>query len=86
MITIDWILFVGMLAGTASLSALLGLILGVAGRWIHNHLTQRRQAKKSIKKLICGRCQYGRFGLPDFTIEPCQGCLTCTGMQFKRGD
>lgn len=46
MITIDWVLFVGMLAGTASLSALLGLVIGIAGERVvkafrrrHNHET-----------------------------------------------
>ena len=84
MITIDWILLVGMLAGTASLSALLGLVMGMGGRWIHNCLAQRKQAKKSIHSLLCERCQYGRFGLPDFTVQPCRECLSCTGIQYKR--
>ena len=42
MITIDWILLVGMLAGTASLSAVLGLVIGMAGERVAKSIGNRR--------------------------------------------
>lgn len=43
MITIDWILFVGMLAGTASLSAVMGLVIGMTGERVARTIKRRRR-------------------------------------------
>ena len=48
MITIDWILFVGMLAGAAPLSALLGLVIGMAGERVAKTIKRKRHNHEAI--------------------------------------
>lgn len=48
MITIDWVLFVGMLAGTASLSALLGLVMGMIGERVARTIKRKRHDHETI--------------------------------------
>ena len=76
MITIDWILFVGMLAGTASLSAVMGLVIGTVGRRIHQHWASRKRAETGARGLLCDGCVNGRFGMPDLNDRACCECLS----------
>lgn len=86
MITVDWTLFAGMLAGTASLSALLGLLLGLLA--VNPRLKKRHGYKASIPKgayrLLCEDCQHARFDMPDHTSFPCRQCDKLAGSGFDR--
>ena len=52
MITIDWLLLALMLAGTASLSALAGLMLGC--------VLSARKASSDDQCSLCGHCNHSR--------------------------